>query len=829
MKRALTIIVVLINCYFVESQTFLKKGNGLQIKNFYHQQNINYYLSCSDSAGQIYTILYDTVSAGFNFGKEYSRVRLRIFNGISWLSTNPINIYSTHTIDAPRILDIQVVKDRVYISGSFDSSENNLGSGILSYYNNSWHRVAQTILQRNPDYFEVSKIHPFGNDLLIAGNFDSISGERVNGLLLLDNNNWTSIGIGYQKGFQNLSGTSNVFFYGGTDSLYVFNKNKIKPDSIEIGGSNIKKLGVYRNSQFQQIAYPYNYIGALAEFKKNLVVLPTSNLIYIRSIVYRENGNWTSVNLPGNDSFYVTNYMGHLEHGNLLYLFFQSPTSGISLYSFDGDVIKYKNQFKLSDNYLNLEFSKNKKEVFLSGNFSTLSDGNFNDSFNKIVGISFEPRTMISGICFHDLNNDGTYQNGEPLLKDVKVYEKNLPLQTLSNKAGVYTIYAETGKNYQISAQSESGLIYTGNASIINSRDSIYKMDLALVSDKLYDAGVYLYSGTAHRAKQGFETPYTIELNNGTEQAQTILVTVLHDKRLTGLSFKNFSVVVKGSNQFSVLKTVEAKSKVLLYFNAVFLVDSFTLGEKVLTKVVSNMLDDNSSNNVDTIIQTVVSAYDPNIKVALPSEVVSNQTTIKYVIYFENLGNDTALNVTVIDTFGSLLSLKDVVYGGTSHGNVAPSIENNCLVWHFENIKLPPRSTDSINNKGFVSFRSNLNKQAKKGDTIYNKAAIFFDYQKPVITNKAKVIFIKNSSINNRIMTKGIEFYPNPSAGKILYTNFLESNTELEFYNVLGQMVHTERIGKEGQLDLTEKLAAGIYIIKIKGKIESEGNLIIEY
>lgn len=41
-------------------------------------------------------------------------------------------------------------------------------------------------------------------------------------------------------------------------------------------------------------------------------------------------------------------------------------------------------------------------------------------------------------------------------------------------------------------------------------------------------------------------------------------------------------------------------------------------------------------------------------------------------------------------------------------------------------------------------------------------------------------------------------------------------------------MVHTERIGKEGQLDLTEKLAAGIYIVKLKGKTESEGNLIIQ-
>ncbi len=827
MKRAIIILLLIINCQELESQTFLKKGNGLHIKTFYHQQNINYYLTSSDSKGQIYTILYDTVSSGFNFGQEYSQIRLRIYNGVSWLTTSPVKIYSLYTIDAPRVLDLQIIKDRVYISGSFDSSENNLGSGILTYHDNSWQRVAQNILQRNPDYFEVSKIHQAGNEILIAGNFDSIPGERVNGLLMLSNNIWKSVGSGSFKGFQRLSGTSNVFFHSGKDSLYVFNKNKIKPDSIEIGNTNIKKLGIYRNSEFQAIEHTFHYIGALAEYRKQLVVLPTSNLIYIKTISYRDNGIWKNFNIPGSDSFYTTNYLGHLESNNLLFLFFQAPGTGISIYRFDGNEITLKNRFKLSDNYLNLEFSKNDVEAFISGNFGTLISGNYIDSFYKIVGIRFESGAMVSGKCYHDLNSDGIYQSGEPLLGGIKIFDDNNNNLTLSNKAGVYTLYSKSGVNIRMGAQSETGLANSGNVSLSNIKDSIYHVDLPMTGIKSSDFGVYVYSGTGRRAKQGFETTYSIELNNSSDQTRNVIAMVNFDNRLRNLNFKNFTPVNQSAGQFTVLKTIEARSKLILYYSVIYSVDSFVLGEQVVTNVVLNLNDDNSNNNRDTIIQTIVSAYDPNIKVALPSEVISNQTTIKYVIYFENLGNDTALNVTVIDTFETLLSLRDVVYGGTTHGNVAPSIENNCLIWHFENIKLPPKKTDSINNKGYVSFRSNLNSQAKKGDTIFNKAAIFFDYQKPVITNKAKVTFVKNNSIDGITKNNIIAYYPNPSTGIIFYRNNNNNFKELEFYNSIGQMIHTEKISDFGYLDLREVLTTGVYTIKVKGSIESTGKIII--
>jgi uncharacterized repeat protein (TIGR01451 family) len=237
-----------------------------------------------------------------------------------------------------------------------------------------------------------------------------------------------------------------------------------------------------------------------------------------------------------------------------------------------------------------------------------------------------------------------------------------------------------------------------------------------------------------------------------------------------------------------------------------------------------NILDINNQNNKDTLHQTVVAAFDPNIKIAYPSEIVETNDEIKYYIYFENLGNDTALNVTVVDTFQSLLSIKDAAYLSTYPFYVEPSIGQTTLTWHFENIHLPPRKTDSLHSWGFVSFRVKLNKNAKKGDTIYNKAAIFFDYQKPVITNNARVTFKKNNSIQSE-KSKKIILYPNPSKGN--FNIEMSSSGIIEIYNSIGQIVYETYIDRKGAVNIPETLSNGVYIIKVKGEIEELGTVLI--
>ncbi len=824
MKKLYLLILLTLSIGSIKAQTFIKKSNGLRINSFYHQQNIQYFLHTEDDNGTIYTVLYDTVSSGFNYGKEFSQIRLRIFNGISWLTTQPVKVYSKHTIDAPRILDILYFKGSIYISGSFDSSENNLGAGVLQYSSNNWSRVSDNLLQTYPDYFEVNKLYAYQNGIIATGNFDSIPGQMINGIAIYNGSNWSSIGTLGKVGFQNLSNTSNVFFYSVNDSLYVFNKNKIKPDSIEIGESNIKKIGVLRNGKIEQLPQPNGNINALGTYNKELTAVLTGNLIYIKTLAIYKNGNWQYHQLPNNDSFYSTNYLGQFEFGNKLYWMFQSPQARVIMYEFDGSQFTFYSDFKLSDNYLNLEYRTNLSSIYLSGNFNEIRKDGYRDSVNKIVEISLTPSSKFVGRCFQDLNSDGVYQQGEPLISKARIYNDKNEVYALSNGNGYYAFNATIGSSIRLNASNLLGLTTSSEILIGNSQDSIYETDLALKSNSTNDIALNLYCGTANKAKQGFVTRYEAEIVNTSDLDQTVTLTIVHNSSISNRQFINFNPTIKTGNQFSHIVLIKAHSRQMFNFTMVYGVGQFTIGEKVEVLGSLNILDINNKNNKDTLHQTVVAAFDPNIKVAYPSEIVETNDEIKYYIYFENLGNDTALNVTVVDTFQSLLSIKDAAYLSTYPFYVEPTIGQSTLTWHFENIHLPARKTDSLHSWGFVSFRVKLNKNAKKGDTIYNKAAIFFDYQKPVITNNAKVTFKKNNSIQSET-SKQVLLYPNPSKG---YFNVeMKTSGVIEIYNNIGQLVFETFIDQKGVVILPETLSNGLYILKLKGESDELGHIII--
>ncbi|MEZ4805594.1 MAG: hypothetical protein R2852_08960 [Bacteroidia bacterium] len=275
MNKRLLLYILLITSINSNAQIFKKYADGLHVNAFFHQQGINYYLGSVDQNGLAYYIQYDTVSSGFKYGEEFTQVRLQIYNGISWLCSPSVKIYSLHSIDAPRILDIQSIDGNVYITGSFDSSENNLGAGVLKFNGQNWETIGADLLQSFPDYFEVKQILGFNKQLFITGNFDSIPGLRVNGLLWYDGFTWKAVGNSPPYGFGGVSGTDNVYFSTVNDSLYAYNKNKIKPDSMVIGGDVYRRLAVFENGVFKQIYYPFEYLSNITTYNNQLVVIPT--------------------------------------------------------------------------------------------------------------------------------------------------------------------------------------------------------------------------------------------------------------------------------------------------------------------------------------------------------------------------------------------------------------------------------------------------------------------------------------------------------------------------------------------------------------------------
>lgn len=157
--------------------------------------------------------------------------------------------------------------------------------------------------------------------------------------------------------------------------------------------------------------------------------------------------------------------------------------------------------------------------------------------------------------------------------------------------------------------------------------------------------------------------------------------------------------------------------------------------------------------NNDLIQQNIVfAAYDPNIKVVTPiGEGITNRTEVKerefiYTVHFQNTGNASATNVTIIDTLTHFLDLSTFQLMSSSH-YVNLSCFNNELKFEFPNIYLPDSTTDEENSKGFVQYKIYAQTDAYVGDTIRNIANIFFDNNPPIITPPAINIYYKPAVI----------------------------------------------------------------------------------
>jgi len=146
------------------------------------------------------------------------------------------------------------------------------------------------------------------------------------------------------------------------------------------------------------------------------------------------------------------------------------------------------------------------------------------------------------------------------------------------------------------------------------------------------------------------------------------------------------------------------------------------------------------SDNVSSLLQRVVGSYDPNDKTeshagTLSPQQVSGGDYLTYTIRFQNTGTDTAFNVYVKDTLSGKLDWSTLQMVSWSHNYQLTVNDNNKLSWAFNNIDLVDSNRNEPSSHGYIVYRIKSKTSLAAGDTIKNKAGIYFDYNLPVATN----------------------------------------------------------------------------------------------
>ncbi|HRH69430.1 MAG TPA: FG-GAP-like repeat-containing protein [Flavobacteriales bacterium] len=138
----------------------------------------------------------------------------------------------------------------------------------------------------------------------------------------------------------------------------------------------------------------------------------------------------------------------------------------------------------------------------------------------------------------------------------------------------------------------------------------------------------------------------------------------------------------------------------------------------------------------------VTCAFDPNDKLVTPQgygtagAVDIDTDWLTYTIRFQNTGTDTAMSVVLTDHLDTDLDPESMQVLGASHPLTQIMVETDQrAMFRFDNIMLPDSGADQLASNGFVKYRVKTRANRPNLTPISNQAAIYFDFNVPVLTN----------------------------------------------------------------------------------------------
>lgn len=234
-------------------------------------------------------------------------------------------------------------------------------------------------------------------------------------------------------------------------------------------------------------------------------------------------------------------------------------------------------------------------------------------------------------------------------------------------------------------------------------------------------------------------------------------------------------------------------------------------------------------------------SYDPNDKQGFPTgygadHYIKPGTEIEYLIRFQNTGTDTAFNVYILDTLSSWLDPASVQPGASSHNYRFELRGEGVLLFQFPNIMLPDSNVNEPASNGFVKFRIRPRPDVPLETDIFNNAAIYFDFNEPIITNTTQhrigENFISVATWDPRRPQYQVSVAPNPAIDRAVIR--LTGSPETGNYQLLltdpsgrtARTLHNSTAAFELQRG---DLPTGVYFFQVRldGELCGLGKLIL--
>jgi len=258
---------------------------------------------------------------------------------------------------------------------------------------------------------------------------------------------------------------------------------------------------------------------------------------------------------------------------------------------------------------------------------------------------------------------------------------------------------------------------------------------------------------------------------------------------------------------------------------------------------VNQFAQDDGNPFVDIECRSNMGSFDPNDKTGYPlgygdEHYIHRGQEIEYLIRFQNTGTDTAFTVVILDTLSPYLDIATIRLGASSHPYTYDITSNGTLSFSFNNIMLPDSNVNEVASHGFVKFKIAQQAGLALETQIFNSAAIYFDFNPPVITNVTlhtigEEFDIYVSVDENSITNNKISVFPNPfsDATTISIEGADIKNGVLNIYDASGRLLRKEHFQTDGNFKVERRgLPRGLYLFNIESNAEiiASGKIVIQ-
>lgn len=235
---------------------------------------------------------------------------------------------------------------------------------------------------------------------------------------------------------------------------------------------------------------------------------------------------------------------------------------------------------------------------------------------------------------------------------------------------------------------------------------------------------------------------------------------------------------------------------------------------------------------VDIDCPVAVNSFDPNDKQASPTgygeeNYILEDTPIEYLIRFQNTGTDTAFTVIIRDTLDPWLDVATFEKGAGSHPYDLELSGRGVLSFTFNNIMLPDSAANQAASNGYITFRIRPRAAIAKGTVIRNDAAIYFDYNPPIITNETfhtiaeDYLEVLVTSTSHPVRSDiSVLVRPNPlsNIAVLEVKNHVADTYLLEVFDITGKQVRQERYQRNPISFYRKNLTPGLYFYRLSAR-----------